>query len=184
VIAKINHNICDNSPQCGAISVCPVKAISWNAQEGLHIDSTKCIGCGLCVAECPVGAISVNNEEEIKKDPQKIAQLFVERYGAEAIDKKIIIKESEFHKLIKTINGLLVAEFFNDDSIQCLVKSIPISELFKNFKFYKVEAKTESENLPMMMIYKDGALLGKISGIYDVSKKEELINKIKKILNE
>lgn len=41
--------------------VCPTDAISWNdAGEAATIDSTDCIGCGLCAARCPYGAISMD----------------------------------------------------------------------------------------------------------------------------
>lgn len=182
--AKINYNICDNSPACGAITICPVKAVSWTKEKGLSIDAEKCIGCGMCIGTCPVGAISVGDGEEIEKDPKKIAELFVERYGCEAIDEKILIKESEFNELIKTSKGLVVGELFNDDSIQCLVKSIPISELFTEVKYYKVRVETEYENLPMMVIYKDGELLGKIEGFFGTENKKEIIDKINEIINK
>ena len=46
---------------------CPVDAISRH-NGVVKIDTEKCIGCGLCIAECPFGAISQWNGEVIKCD--------------------------------------------------------------------------------------------------------------------
>lgn len=42
--------------------VCPTNAISWNAETNSpSIDSSSCVGCGLCAERCPYGAISLTD---------------------------------------------------------------------------------------------------------------------------
>ena len=56
-------NQCDN-PYCA--HVCPVKAISRDAQTGaLLVDHAKCVACGLCARYCPIGMAQV--DPELKK---------------------------------------------------------------------------------------------------------------------
>ncbi len=44
---------------CGAcIGVCPVGALSFNAEGKAQVDEANCIDCGACVGSCPVEAIS------------------------------------------------------------------------------------------------------------------------------
>ena len=45
-------------------TLCPVDAIHWDEKkEKVHIDSTSCIGCGLCASRCPMKAIYKNPNE-------------------------------------------------------------------------------------------------------------------------
>lgn len=47
--------------------VCPVSAIGWsNAVQEFVIDSSKCIGCGLCASRCPFGAIYSSGEDSMR----------------------------------------------------------------------------------------------------------------------
>lgn len=46
---------------CGTcVSICPVGAISFDANGKAEIDKTKCIRCGACQSSCPVGAIDID----------------------------------------------------------------------------------------------------------------------------
>ena len=40
--------------------ICPVKAISRDANGALVLDYESCIGCKMCLALCPLGATSLN----------------------------------------------------------------------------------------------------------------------------
>ena len=52
----VNHDVCIG---CGACNgVCPVGAMSLNAEGKAECDTTKCVGCGACAGTCPVGAIT------------------------------------------------------------------------------------------------------------------------------
>jgi ferredoxin len=194
----INFKICDNSSECSGIPVCPVKAITWNdKKKTLEIDNKKCTSCGLCEKACMVNAIRVTKsqeeykkiEQEMKNDPRKISDLFVDRYGAQPIHEGFLEKEEDFKNLIKSSKIPIIFEFFNGESIKCLLYSIPIKDLFSDVRYRKVELKTEEltkeykiKELPALLFFKNGKLTGKIEGYYGQDKKDELKKKINQIL--
>ena len=196
----VNFKICDNAKECGGIEVCPTGALSWDEEnETIKIDNEKCISCGSCEQNCPIGAIRVayDDEEykkiskEIEEDPRTTKDLFVDRYGAAPLSEFFMIEEKDLNKKIG--DGITLVECYEDDSIQCLLKSIPIKDITSNMPkdtmFYKVEANDELKEkynineLPTLLLFKNGNLLGKIEGYYQVEQKEELINKINEINN-
>ncbi len=196
----VNFKICDNAKECGGIEVCPTGALSWDEEnETIKIDNEKCISCGSCEQNCPIGAIRVayDDEEykkiskEIEEDPRTTKDLFVDRYGAAPLSEFFMIEEKDLNKKIG--DGITLVECYEDDSIQCLLKSIPIKDITSNMPkdtmFYKVEANDELKKkynineLPTLLLFKNGNLLGKIEGYYQVEQKEELINKINEINN-
>ena len=195
----INFKICDNAKECGGL-VCPTGAISFDEEkESLVIDNEKCISCGLCEKECPIGAIRVaKNEaeynkikEQIDNDPRTTRDLFVDRYGAAPLSEFFMIEPKDIEEKIRS-NKVVLLELYNDDSIQCLLKSIPIKELIKDLlattMFYKVECddnikeKYEIEELPSLLLFKEDKLLGKIEGYYTTDEKKKIIDKIKEII--
>lgn len=195
----INFKICDNAKECGGIEVCPTGALSWDEEnETIKIDNEKCISCGTCERNCTIGAISVTHTEEeyskkkqeIEEDPRTTKDLFVDRYGAAPLSDFFMIEEDELNK--KTGNGITLVECYEDDSIQCLLKSIPIKEITsdmpKDTMFYKIEAGAETKEkyditeLPTLLIFKNKKYLGKIDGYYSTENKEEFMNKINEII--
>lgn len=147
----INFKICDNAKDCSGVAVCKTGALFWDDKERtLKIDNTKCISCGLCEKACMTNSIRVakNQEEyklikkEIEEDPRKIGDLFVDRYGAEPVDPAFITTEEKFQEHILEYDKLSAVEFYNSNSIRCLLKSIPIKELIgpMNIRFRKLNA--------------------------------------------
>ncbi len=194
----INFKICDNAKECGGIAVCPTGALSWNEEKDtIEIDNERCISCGMCEKECPIGAIKVApTEEEYKKLKQEIDEdkrttkdLFVDRYGAALISEFFSISLEEIESKTDRL-GITLIEIYNPDLAECLLKSIPIKQITKNLPedtlYYKVEAekldsKYEIQELPALLIFKDGKLIGKIEGYYSVNQKEELMEKLEQI---
>lgn len=197
----INFKICDNAKECNGISVCPTGALSWNEKkETIKIDNKKCESCFLCEKACMVDAIHVakNQKEykrikrEINKDPRKYSDLCIDRYGAQPIHIAFLLPEYKFKLAVLESNKLVVAEFFDDDSIMCMLKSIPIRELFKeaDIKYRKVKIESSKllkkyliSDLPAMLFFKKGKLVGKVTGFYDTEQKEKLLKKIGEIIN-
>ena len=198
----INFKICDNDKACGGVAVCPTGAIYYDEEkETLSIDNDKCISCGMCEKECPIGAIKVAKDEkeyeilkkQIEEDPRKIKDLFVDRYGATPLSEFFMLDSEEVANKINSKNIVLI-EFYNDDSIQCLLKSIPIKELIKDFpestQFYKVEISETLTNeyqikeLPAIVAFENGRMIGKIEGYIDEDNKEKLINEIQALKNK
>lgn len=196
----INFKICDNAKECGGVAICPTGAITFDEEkETLVIDNSKCISCGQCENECPIGAIRVAKDEneykkikeEIDNDPRKTKDLFVDRYGAAPLSEFFMIEAEEIEQKLDA-DKIVLIELYNDDSIQCLLKSIPIKELVKDLPdttiFYKAESKKvieekyEIKELPALLIFNKGNLLGKIEGYYTDNNKQEIIEKIKSMI--
>ncbi len=197
----INSKICDNSKDCGGIDVCPTHALYWDEKnKTIGIANSKCINCGACEKACPVGAIRVARtareynkiKKEIDADPRRVSDLFIDRYGAQPIHPAFCIPQKKFDIQIIRATQLAVVELFNNDSIGCLLKSIPIKEILKiDAKYGKIEVKDDSllkrygiKKLPSLLFFKDGKLVGKIEGHYESEKKEELKEKINKIISK
>ncbi len=196
----VNFKICDNAKECGGIAVCPTGALSYDEEkESIIIDNDKCISCGKCENECPIGAIMVARtdeeyeqiKEEIDNDNRTTKDLFVDRYGATPLSEFFMIESNDIENKVHN-EGITLIELYNDDSIQCLLKSIPIKELSENLPkdtlFYKAEATEEDINkynikeLPALLIFKNRSLLGHVDGYYTIDLKAEMINEIKKII--
>ena len=198
----VNFKICDNAKECGGVEVCPTGAFSWEEEkETIVLENQKCISCGLCEKECPIGAIRVGKTEEecqkikkeIEDDPRTTKDLFVDRYGAAPLSEFFMIEASDISDKIKN-KGLTFIECYKDDSIQCLLKSIPIKELTVDLDhdtlFYKVEVDDEVIDkydlyaFPSLLIFKDGKYLGKVEGYYTNDKKDDFIEEIYQIIEK
>jgi NAD-dependent dihydropyrimidine dehydrogenase PreA subunit len=196
--AIINFKICDNSSECSGINSCPNGAFRWNdKKKTIEIDNKKCTSCGTCEKACPVGAIRVaidkaelkKIKKEISEDKRKISDLFVDRYGAQPIHDAFLEKEENVDKLLNISKIPIMIEFFNADSIRCLLYSIPIKELFSGqIRYNKIELKTDKllkkykiKKLPALLFFNNGKLVGKIEGYYERSQIKEIKNKINKI---
>lgn len=195
----VNFKICDNAKECGGITVCKTGALSWNEEkETIEVDNNKCISCGLCEKECPIGAIMVaKNEEEYNKmqkeiddDPRTTKDLFVDRYGAVAISEFFKIELNDIKEKSEK-DCLTLIEIYNPDVAECLLKSIPIKDLTKNLPkdtlYYKAECDEsftdyEIEELPSLLVFKSGKLLGHIDGYYTIDDKKEVLSKLDDIL--
>lgn len=197
----INYKICDNSKDCDGIKECPVDAFKWDEEKKtIYVDNEICIDCGACENSCSVGAVKVAiNKEEYEKavkvvedDPRTIQDLFCERYGASPLQEEFLLKEAEFNEDVLNLKRPLMVELFSDDNIMCLLRSIPVKELLKEYSkdatYLKVEI-TEGNitkeygvtELPALLFFKDGVLVHKEEGFVEDSNRKELLERITKI---
>ena len=205
---QFNFNVCDNSPECSGKAACNNGAIYWSADDinalgekgVLCVDNSKCSSCGQCVGNegCPVGAIIfAQTEEELAEltrgmeiDINKVKTLFVERYGAEPIDKEFCIVPGEIESRLG--EDITVIEEFTESTIQCLLSSIPIEEILQSVRsltgttsvnFLKcdcTESDNENKKLPSLKVFKNGKILAQIDGFFDNSHLDDLKTKLKK----
>lgn len=196
----INFKICDNAEECGGIEVCPSGALSWDKKKKtIKIDNAKCVACGQCEKNCPVGAIRVaKNDKEYEKikkeialDPRCRQDLFVDRYGAQPVGTAFLNSEKKFNFEYLRSQKLMMVEFFNEKSIMCLLHSIPIREIAGDFAFNyeKIKLKTKSLmekfgilELPALLFFKKGELIGKIEGYYGIADKSKIKSEVAKIM--
>ncbi|MDR0449126.1 MAG: 4Fe-4S binding protein [Rickettsiales bacterium] len=199
----INHKVCDMSPACGGIRVCPTGAMFWDAANGrIGHDAEKCIGCGACEKECPIAqAIRLARDaaeekriaREIADDPRRAEDLFVDRYGGDFALTKDTASEDAMALAEKT-PGLVVMELNKEDLIRCLLMSVPLGELFgSRDKWTHIKVMSPSDELlaglgvselPALVLFRDGKQIGKVEGYFENCKGERdlLESKIKKLL--
>ena len=195
----INFKICDNSPECSWANICPNKALYFDEEkDSLAINNDACINCNSCVKSCPVWAISLarNQQEyetiqkEIENDPRTSKDLFIDRYWAVPISSKNLLKSDEFKEKVLQSEKLIVLEILDDDSIECLIKSLPIKEILPaNVLYYKFFAdpiflkQYEIQSLPTLLFFNAWKVIGKIEWFYGIERKTELLKKIDEIIN-
>lgn len=197
----INFKICDNCEDCNGIKICPVGAFHWDEEnKTICVDDKKCINCGLCGTSCTNDAIAfVKTKEEaeelqkeIDNDPRTIADLFVERYGAMPINEQYTFEASE-DKVLKRINSNrpVIIEFNINDNINCLLKSIPVTDIVqcynKNSTYSKFIIDEDEYNIynvkntPCLKFYNKGEQIGEIVGYFDANNQDVFFDKIKNI---
>lgn len=205
----INRNICDNAPECSGIAICPTGALHWDEDnELIAYDRTSCIDCGMCADEdaggCPIGAIlwGTDDEDYTKKwnevceETRKLEDLEIERYGASPIAVTVDLEDLN-DELLESNTDYVLVEFFSDDSINCLLHSIPIKDIesyFINSTVYHFKVKLDDlkdvpyglEELPSLAVFSKDKLIGKIDGYYDDSEnsKRIFLEKVSQIIKK
>ena len=88
----------------------------------------------------------------------------------------------------------ILVEVYTEDTIDCLIKSIPIKEIFKcigkeDLRYRKVENTSEEfltqyniKELPCLLYIENNEIKWKVEGFYSVEEKEKLFEKIKKFI--
>ncbi len=181
----LNRNICDNTPLCSGIEICPTGALFWDEnKERIEYNENTCIDCGACADECPVDAILWGIDDadyerklqEVKNDTRSEEELVVERYGASPIKEPIMVSSlADFVQ--KSVNDLVLLEFYEDESINCLLHSIRVEEikgwLNEPITYAKVNIQENDdateygvEEYPTLLVYRKGHILGKVSGYF------------------
>lgn len=198
----INFKICDNAEECNGVAVCKTGALSWdNDANSIRIDNDKCTSCGACEKGCEVYAISVAKDDaeytrikkEIDEDPRELADLYIDRYGAQPILPADLITPDDFEQHVLRSQKVVAAEFFKDDTIECMIKSVPIKKLLHghDIKYRKVRLIDDKlgnryhiEKYPSLLFFKQGELIGKIEGYYTEEQFADLKHQVDSIISD
>ena len=119
----------------------------------------------------------------------------VDRYGATPIDKAMIGSEEEIKLKLLEAQRPFIVELYNEDSIMCLLKSIPMKKIADAFdsetRYRKIEVTSDTllkeyniKELPCLLFFKNKKFLGKIEGYIDEDNKEKLMNEIQALKNK
>lgn len=204
----INHNLCDEAPECGGIEVCPTGAFHYDKKRRrVAIDHSKCNECLLCTMPdaCPVGCIlfARNKKSEkkiremIKEDPRTAKWLWKERYGTQpgkTSPMAAIINHKNLSKILKK-KGYKLIDIWHNDFLDCRVNATLFTDILKNIKkeinIYKLDAQQftdyvevlNTKKFPSLLLYKDNKEIWRFEGLLqkkDVGKiQKELESKIK-----
>jgi len=203
----INHNICDEVPECGGIEVCPTKAIYYDYKKRtIVLDQLKCIDCLKCTLPdvCPVGCFlyARNKKEEtrlqkiIKPDAKKMTWLWQERYGCQpgrVKPKAIILTDNNF-KTMFSKKGIKAIDVWHNDYLDCRLHSPLFKELFQraseNITKYKLDAqkytklanKLKAKTFPSLLILRDKVEIFRYEGYINKKSISGLSKKLKTIL--
>ena len=202
-----NYKVCDMSPECGGIEVCPKNAIYYDIKLKKPVwDESKCNFCLQCTlpGTCPVGAILFARDQQqadlinetINKDPRTQDDLWQERYGVEpSINSPKAENITSDPKSIFSQNEIIIIDIWHPEFLECRLHSPLFSKLLLNFpqkfKLYKLNAskypqyanKLNVKDFPSLLIYKNSVLIDSIQGyikIADIDKiNQRLIKKVK-----
>lgn len=203
----INHNLCDEAPECGGIEVCPTGAFHYDyKRKRVAIDESKCTLCLKCTLPdaCPVGCIlfarSIGDEKKIrsmiKEDPRTAKWLWRERFGCQpgkAAPRATIVNPSNFNTVLMQ-KGYKLIDIWHPDYLDCRINSALFSDLLKGLKekvaiqkldaseFPKLAKKLNVDKFPSLLLFKDGNELSRFSGLIEPEKVKEINKKIKSIL--
>jgi len=106
------------------------------------------------------------------------------------LDQEKIISPSQFEETIKSPK-ITAIEFFSADSIQCLLRSIPIKKLLphSDIKYKKMDIKETNlpsrfkiKKFPSLLFFKEGKIIGKVEGYFEMNDFDKIYNKICNIL--
>jgi len=196
----INKKRCDNARECSCIVECPNKAFYWDeANKTIAVKESLCTKCRICMIACLAGAVKVSRDQleyekikgEYDSDIMTVAELFVDRYGAAIINEDYSLDVDKIDDLIANANKSLLIEFYIEDEANCLINSVPISEVIGVIKedvtYRKVNINGISEikdvislnkikKLPALCLIKNGDLLIDYQGLCDISDKKQLID--------
>lgn len=202
----INQKICDKSPDCGGIAVCPSGALSFGQDSrAVKWDQNKCIFCLRCTLpdSCPIGAIMYARDEASEKtiidtinsDPRSEDWLWQERLGVEP-GKPSIAKEltdQNFQEVFDSSENSLV-DIWHEDYLNCRLHSILYQDIQKeidNLTFYKLDAKKYPQLIeklgvkifPTLQLIINGKNNLIYQGDIEDSKLSTIINSIREIIN-
>ncbi len=109
------------------LSVCPVDAITWNAETDSPIINTKkCICCGICMRRCPVGAIYYDGEVKVNTAPTENTT------KVKASTHSIQFQKEQLETLINTPRGGVLIKESDELFDKIYAKLLSIKNIYHN----------------------------------------------------
>lgn len=201
----INKKICDRSPECLGIAICPNQALTYNKKKKVVVwNKNKCTFCLKCTLpeSCPINAIVFARNEatekeiikNIKNDTRTKEFVWQERFGVQPGKPAIaeILDNSNFSTVLNSSKPFLI-DVWHENFADCRLRSVPYLDLFKifNLKIYKLDAqkypklaeKLKITNFPSLVIVKNKDVLSLHTGIIEEPQVKSINDLIKKALN-
>jgi len=98
-------------PHDQSLAACPMDAMKWNdCTDSPSIDTTKCIGCGICISRCPIGALFFNGKVTVNLSASTMQKYYrVDKRSIEAHIKQVeeLERVSKRGVMIEESDGLL-----------------------------------------------------------------------------
>ena len=202
----INQKICDKSPDCGGIAVCPSGALFFNQDsQAVEWNQDKCVFCLRCTLpdSCPIGAIMYARDEASEKtiidtinsDPRSEDWLWQERFGVEP-GKPSIAKEltdENFEEVVNSSQNSLI-DIWHQDYLNCRLHSVLYQDILTetpDVVIYKLNAKKYPQLVgklgvkifPTLQLIINGKINLICQGDIEDSKLSTIISSIKEIIN-
>lgn len=202
----IDQRVCDNSPGCSAIRVCPKDAIIYDRKKGKIVeDNSRCTSCGICQRVCPAGAVKVYPtdaaleaaKKEIENSTLTGDDLLEQRYGVRPGDPHELGTNmfqadcSNFADEVLKSELPVVVDFWAEWCAPCRILAPTFKDLAAEFDGKLRFAKLDTEecqqvpaqygimSIPTMLFFHKGRIIERAVGALP---KDALRSKIKTVL--
>ena len=204
----IDQRVCDNSPGCSAIRVCPKDAIIYDRKAGkITADNSRCTSCGICQRVCPAGAVKVYPTEaaleaaktEIEGSNLTADDLLEQRYGVRPGDPNelgtnmVHVDCGNFADEVLKSDLPVVVDFWASWCAPCRILAPTFKDLAAEFDGQLRFAKLDTEecqqvpaefgimSIPTMLFFHKGRIVERAVGALP---KDALRTKIKNVMTK
>ncbi len=188
----VDYRVCDNSPACSAVRVCPRGTLTFNHKENrVEADNEKCHSCaGPCARVCPAGAIkwykTMDELEAAKVEMESSTlskdDLLEQRYGVRPGDPRELgpnlhhVDCSNFQSEVLESDIPVVVDFWAEWCAPCRILAPTFKSLAAKYegkvKFGKLDTEECMEvpgeyvimSIPTMLFFHKGQVVDQAVG--------------------
>jgi len=204
----IDYRVCDNSPGCSAIRVCPQHALSFNPAKGkVEVDDSRCSSAcnAICTRVCPAGAVKwFKTEAEREAARKDMAEsnlskddLLEQRYGIRPGDPRelgpnlIHVDDDNFETEVLQSDVPVVVDFWAEWCAPCRILAPTFKALATEYegrmKFGKLDTEEAQRvamqygimSIPTLLFFNHGQVVDRAVGALP---REQLRRKIEGVL--